>query len=581
MERSLKTVLLIGMLAFALLSALKPIGDPDFWWHLRTGEYILHHGFPDRDPFAYTNPNIAEPRERVIISGYWLAQILYYAAFSAAGAGGIILLRAIVVALMYWSVLGRMKKFVADRTVMLLVLCLSLLSFFSYFKPERPQTFSFLFFSVLLGMIESGGPGKRRSWLIVPLMVLWANMHGGVIVGDAVLGLFAVFFSIGQRGDLKKALPVLLWAGAGIAASLLNPNTYHLFTVAFAMQNQVFSRFITEYFSSYAAFTENGDVQVVFYWILLALTIASLFFSKGRPLWRTAVVLFVGSISFLYIRNIAFLSVGLAPLAAVGLEGLLKLSAPRRLPSGLARLTAVVLLLISLWHYSKEAVAEGSMRREVDDYYPVSATDFIRSAGISGNMFNSYGWGGYLIWRLYPDYQVFIDGRGIYESIFTQYLIIARGETDLVAGLPAWKASLDAFQVDFVIMPDYEPITGQLQPLMLKLMREEKWCPVYIDTAAFIFVKDSSVNHDIIARYGCNKQLFKEKLLRTLLYRSAAAPDFRIYIAIGESLWYLGRYEEAEQAYGRSLQLAPGNATALSDLKALHDYLASQRTRAH
>lgn len=567
------------MLAFAFLSVMRPISDPDFWWHLRTGEYILHHGFPDRDPFAYTNPNIAEPRERVIITGYWLAQVLSYGVYSAAGAMGIKLLQLVIAGLIYWSVAARTRRLVADKTVLLLVLGLSLISFFSYFKLERPQTYSFLFFSVLLGMIESGGPGERRSWLVVPLMALWANMHGGVVVGDAVLGLYAVSSFVSRRGGLKESLPAFLWAGAGIAASLLNPNTYHLFTVAFAMKNQVFSRFITEYFSTYTAFTENRDAQIVFYWILLGLTLISLLFSKGRPLWRTAVILLIGAISFLYIRNIAFLSVGLAPYAAVGLDGLLKPLGARRLPSGLARLAAVVLLSVSFWHYSREAIAEGSPGQEVGAYYPMSATEFIRSSGISGNMFNLYGWGGYLIWKLYPDYKVFIDGRGIYESIFTQYLIIARTEADTVAGMPAWKASLDAFQVDFVLMSDYEEVTGQLQPLMLKLMKEENWRPVYIDTAAFIFVKNTPKNQEVIARYGCDKQLFKEKLLRTLLYRAASVPDFRVYVALGESYWYLQRYGEAEQAYATSLRLAPGNPTALRDLTIMHADMEREKAR--
>lgn len=579
MERLLKVVLLTGMLAFVLLSGLKPISDPDFWWHLRTGEYIAHHGIPDRDPFAYTNPNVPEPREKVIMSGYWLPQFLYYAVYSVGGFRGLILLRLLVAGLMYWSVIRRMQKFAADRTAMLIVLGLSLLSFFTYFKPERPQTFTFLFFSLLMGMIESAGPERRPPLLLIPLMVLWGNTHGGVIVGDAVLGIFAAFCFISQRADIKKGLPLIVWAIAGMAASLANPNTYHLFSITFAMKNQVFSRFISEYLSTYTAFMENGDRQIVFYWVLLALAVASVFFSKGRPLWRSAVVLFIGCISFLYVRNIAFLSVGLAPFAAFALERLLRLLGPRRLPSGFVRAASVVLLLISFWHYSREAVAEGSLRQEVNNYYPVSAADFIRGSGISGNMFNEYGWGGYLIWRLYPDDKVFIDGRGIYESIFTQYLIIARGETDLVAGLPAWKASLDAFRVDFVIMPIYEPLTGQLQPLMLKLMREENWCPVYIDTAAFIFVKDSPRNRHVINRYGCNKQIFKEKLFRTLLYRSATSPDFRIYIAIGESLWYLERYADAEQAYAKSLKLAPGNRTALSDLSAMREHMDAQRSK--
>lgn len=571
MERILKICLLSGIIVFAFISLLKPVDDPDFWWHLKTGEYIARNGLPDRDPFAFTNPVVPEPRERVILTGYWLPQLLYHWTYEAVGFKGVILLRVLLVGLMYWSVVSRTTKAGVDKTAMFVAVGLSLLSFTTLVTPDRPQTFSFLFFSILMGMMESAGRGMRPSRLLVPLMVLWANCHGGVIMGAASLALFALSSLVEQRAEPKKALSIILWALSGIAASLANPNTYHLYAIAFGVTKGGFSQFIVEYQSSYAAFVRYGSVTILYYWVLLALVACVPLAGGGRPLWQSLVVTFIGGMSFAFVRNIAFLSVGLAPQAARCVGMALKFIDARRVPAVLIRAAVTVLLLGSFMYHAKEAFREGSLRAEVNEYYPAGAADFIRSSGLSGRMFNEYGWGGYLIWRLYPDHKVFIDGRGIYEAVFSQSVAISAGGTERVAGLPAWKAYLKAYDVDFVVLPLYNIFSGQLQPLMLHLLKEDDWWPVYVDTRAFIFVRHTEQNRPVIERYGGTRQSFIKMLLMSLQYRAERREDHRLYIAMGEALWYMGRHAEAEQAYLKALRLSPANRTALYDLRILRE----------
>lgn len=572
MERLLKIILILGTLVFVFLSILRPIDDPDLWWHLKTGEYIAGNGLPERDPFAFTNPNIPEPREKVILTGYWLSQLIYHWTYEVMGLQGFILLRAVLLGLMYWSVLSRMRKSGGDGFGGLIVCCLSLISFLSFFRLDRPQAFSFLFFSLLMGLVESAGEGKRPSWLLIPLMAIWANFHGGVIIGDAVLGLFAVGRLAEHRASPRVALPGILWAGAGIVASLVNPNSYHLFSVALGVTKGAFAQHIVEYQDALTAFGGTARWQVVFYWILLALTMAQLVHGRGRPFWQSAVTVFAGAMSFFYIRNIPFLSIGLAPMAAAALSRGLRTVQGRLLPSLLFRGAAVLLLSLPLWRYSEAALRQGSLKQRVGEFYPSAAADFIETSGISGNMLNDYDWGGYLIWRLYPLQKVFIDGRGIYPAVFDQYMAVFQGDTTPVIGLPAWKAYLEAYRVDFIIMQLYRQHTGQFQPLMVNLMRDPEWRPVYLDSRAFVFVRDSERNRQAISRYAVGKEVFKTALLRQVeTMEKNSGTDPRVFIMKGEALWFLGRYGEAEQAYMRALQLSPGNETALFDLKIMRE----------
>lgn len=559
-EKAAFAVLALGLLTYAFLTLFVPIQDPDFWWHLKTGEYIVENReLPTDDPFSHTDISAGEKRERFILTQYWLYQIMLYGAYAAAGLKGVIGFRALVLTLMFYSVTSRIRRHNVNGFLALIILSLSLLAFASNHLNDRPQVFSFFFASILIGIMEKAKRGGKLSVLLLPLMLLWSNIHGGFVVGDILIGLFALGFILQNWNDRKKTNSVLLLSFSGIAVSLINPNSYQAFVESINLLETASMWFILEYKSTFDAFA-SGNNNVLFLWALILLTIIGMILSRKLYLPDILLFIFTAYISVQYIRNIAFFSIGMAPMAAYYLDrGVRRFSIPKSYSPALKTMTAILMMLF-IYNYSSRSISSGSpMKREMIGFYPDKAVSFIEESGITGKMFNEYDWGGYLIWRMYPRYKVFIDGRCLHEQILQQYISIAKGSKYLLFGNPEYKAYLDTYNVNFVLQPLRQK-NGMTQPLMKRLLDDRDWVPVYLDNQAYVFVRNGAENAQVITRYGYDKSYFREIILLIFDAMLKQTPNkVSTYIAKGEMLLYLRQFEEARQVFLNAQRLAPSD----------------------
>jgi hypothetical protein len=568
LERVLPACLLLAVAAFGLLYATRPVDDPDFWWHLATGKYIAtHRALPDADPFTFSGPGAVELRERLILTSYWLAQLTYYFAHAAGGLLGVIALRAGLLVAMFWTVFARMRRLGVAPLPSLLVLAASLLSFGAVYTADRPQTFTFLFAAVLLGMLESIREGGRPSWLLPPLMALWANVHGGFVVGDLLLAVFAVGCLIEYRREPKKMAARVAWAAGGIAASLANPNGYLHFGELLRFMGQDFAGHISEYISTAQAFA-RGETSVVLLWLLLGLTLLGLALSR-RIYWPDLLLIgVVGCMAVTHFRNVAFYSVGMAPFAAFYLDRGLQGRSSLRRCAWWAAVPAVAGVAAFAGVLSTKAVAAGApLRRSVSAYYSEQAASFIEQAGIRGNMLNDYDWGGFLIWRLFPQHRVFIDGRGLHEGVFRDYLKVVGGSTETVDGREEYAYLLDRYRIEFIVQRTIQR-TGKLQPLMKRILNRRDWAPVYSDGSCYILVRVGEQNGELIRRYQIDKLAFLKRILADIESLVSASPgDPRHRLAKAELLIYLGYYEQARAVLEQARALAPGGSPIRAEIE--------------
>ena len=170
----------------------RPISDPDFWWHLKTGQYLWEtHRLPAPDPFAYTTAGAGEayPGEALTrhfnLTHEWLAQALMYLVWRGAGFGGVVLARALLLAafcglagLVVWRRCGGFYRGLAAA--------LAAGTVAAGFAADRPYMVTFLLLAAFVALLEY----RRRLWLLPPLMVVWANCHGGYFLGLVVLGAY-------------------------------------------------------------------------------------------------------------------------------------------------------------------------------------------------------------------------------------------------------------------------------------------------------------------------------------------------------------------------------------------------------
>ncbi|HYA26437.1 MAG TPA: hypothetical protein VEE82_00425, partial [Thermodesulfovibrionales bacterium] len=230
MAKVIKSIIPALIIFCVFLYGLIPINDFDFWWHLKTGEYILENGqLPDIDPFSYTavSTDMDSPgRPQFILKSYWLGQVVFALVVKYLGLKGFIAMRAIFFALISLTVLKvqglqsavsgpksgvpelRTRGALYSQAGCALLFSLAMLT--TECLTDRPQMFSFLFAIFLVFLFERYRVCASRAALyaIPLLMLLWAQIHAGYIVGIAYLLVYLM--AIPFEECLKEKRKILI-----------------------------------------------------------------------------------------------------------------------------------------------------------------------------------------------------------------------------------------------------------------------------------------------------------------------------------------------------------------------------------
>ena len=180
--------------AFIFLYHTYPLGLSDFWWHLNTGRWIWNNGaMPVDDPFLFTSASPLDARASLILRGYPLSQLLFLGSYSLAGAYALVILKSLLMTLFYGLLWNQLRRTGLHPVTALAIVSLLPLLFFR-FDELRPQVFSFIFTLLVLRLVESiltdarNGQARQRYALLLPaIMLLWANLHRGFIIGIGIL----------------------------------------------------------------------------------------------------------------------------------------------------------------------------------------------------------------------------------------------------------------------------------------------------------------------------------------------------------------------------------------------------------
>lgn len=481
-------ILLFGLLAMTA----RPATDPDLWWHLRTGQWIVETGhIPHADPFSFTREGSPW------ISHEWLSEVIFYELWRLAGPPALIIFSAIVTSLgfllLYWRCPG--EPYIAAAAVALGAWASA---------PcwgTRPQMFTFLLASLFLWLLaRAENPGRQTAWFsqagvknrpllllwIPPLFLLWLNLHAGFALGPALVFLYGAGVAceaIGGTTPWSEARLTILRLAAIIFFCLilvpLNPSGTALYRYPLdTLRSPGMRTFIVEWFSP--------DFHQLLYTPLLLVVLSlliALAWSRSSLRARVLLPLVAMCLAALdAVRHIPIFILLAIPVIAAAAPYPLRISPslPLRPPNRRIRqsfhVAAVALLaLFTLVRWTTLSLNENA---RVQSQFPQQAVLFLRDTGQPPRLFAYYDWGGYAIWTLYPHYRVFIDGRSdLYGDKFLEQSI--QTATHLEQG---WCAILDEANVDTVLMPSTAPLTQGLA-------RDPHWITVYRDSKAVIFVR--------------------------------------------------------------------------------------------
>ena len=572
-KKALVVILCSVILAICFVCLIGKITDPDFFWHLKTGEWIWQHGaLPTDDPFTYTLQNHHDKRVQFILTGYWLAELIFYLFYAAGGMYGILLLRVVLLGLLTYAMVIRRK---GDSLLYGGLLLAFLTCLLEIFPLERPQVFSFLFFAVLLFLLDrirdnTSFGGKGIYFFFPALMLVWANTHPGFVLGVAVLAFYLIVEGVKfSHPSLRPMKPpaykrFALFCIFGIVITLLNPNGFHVFAElnqpAFHTSSNV------EYLSTPDAFTTFSAFGIILYWLILLLAVAGLAVNiRNIDITESLLLAGAGYFSFITLRYVPIFLIAALP-AVSGFFGGGRLLKP-------ARIFVITITVISgiffTWDQRANLANVGSGNWINDNLFPVKATDFIRENNLQGNMYNPAYWGGYLMWKLAPERRVFTDGRIIDFSVYKNFLSIARATAVPVAGVPAWKAMLEGYRVAYIVTP-FCSLSGGIIPLFSALLNDSEWQPVFIDSNSVIFLKKGPTNPDILGKSALSKEYLVNYSIEVTKSQIAADPrNVQAYITEGDLFMIASSIPEAKEAYETALKIMPFNAAASKRLQLL------------
>jgi hypothetical protein len=486
---------LLGLLVFTPLS-VRLLGDAGIGWHIRTGQNILaSHAIPRVDSFSSTMNG------RPWLAWEWLYDVKVGGLDSAFGLNGVVWFTALAIA----AVFGGMFQFLVRRGTNLfaaLVLVLLAISASTIHFLARPHVLSWLFTVIwfwILDSTERKGMADDRSssrwlWLLPASMLLWVNVHGGFLLGFVLIGIFwlgsmwtwlsssesRIEESMRKIAAGKRARCLALVGLLSALVSLVNPYGWKLHAHVYGYLS---NRFLIDHIDEFQSPNFHGIAQKCF--LALLLVSIAVLIARGRrlSLSHILVVLFAVYAGLSASRNI--------PISAI----LLGVVIGPLLPSiGVAesfsqRMRAVETgMRGNLWPLAAIAftfalVANGGRLGStlwMDAHFdpqrmPVQAVDCLRSQDAAVPILAPDYWGGYLIYRLYPQAQVVVDDRhDLYgEQFLRSYLKFLHAEE-------GWEGFLREHPAGYIVLP-------RKSALATVLTESHEWKRTYADDVAVVF----------------------------------------------------------------------------------------------
>jgi hypothetical protein len=449
------------LVAFFVVKVAAPVADLDNWHEMALIRESLAAGhLLKTDVYAYT------PTIHPVVDHEWGAGALLYFTVKAFGGWAVVLLKYLVALLTGAAVLycARLRRTGFEELTVLTPLVIPALSLGC--ATLRAQAYSFLFFAVLLCLLELDSAGNRR-WIAIwmAVVVLWVNMHGGVVIGIITLGLYWVERVVRRKPHLH-ILGVIALSVAALSCTPYGLAYFSQLWGALRMQRPE----ITEWYGIVAI----GAVNRALFWATLAIAVVTVLMRGWRECSGALILAAMAVGTILHSRIIPFYAVAWAAYVP---------SYASATPLGKFigavfrnRMAVAMVCMVLTMFFAVMAFEAGVFNLVVpNSRFPVGAVRYLKQQNFRGNVMTHFEDGGYVSWWMYPAVKVFVDSR--YETAFPSAVVdesfrFYKAEAD-------WRQILEKYPTDLVITPISMPVTP--------LMPTVGWSLIYQDDSFQIY----------------------------------------------------------------------------------------------
>ncbi len=468
---------MLGMLLVgATLTAVRSFNlDPDVWWHIKVGQTIVAtHLWPTGDPYSFTV--FGQPW----LSYEWLGDVV---TGTVAKLGGVVAMEAFLFALGSAIMLGiyalgtlRSGKSKAGMAAASLMFILATVSF-----SLRPQMVGYLFLIVTLLILESFRQGDRRwIWLLPALMLVWVNAHGSWIIGLGTIFVYAasglVEFQLGglvaqkwSDGDRLRIETVFLLC---LSALPITPYGTGLCMYPFDVASNL--PLNIEYIKEWQSMPFHMIGGKIFLVMLLGFVVLHVIYRFTWRLEEFFLFLLGTAMACIHVRFLLIFVPFFTPLLAVILARWID-AYDRRKDKFVLNAILMAATAVAIVHYFP---SKAELNKSVQNNFPVLAVEYLNSHDVPGPMYDTYGFGGYLVYSRGPEHKVFIDGRGeLYEhgGLLNDYLHISMLK-------PGAMRVLESYGVRSVLIERSEALATLLD-------NASEWKRVYSDDLSVLYVR--------------------------------------------------------------------------------------------
>ncbi|HUO04992.1 MAG TPA: hypothetical protein VMU16_07315 [Candidatus Binataceae bacterium] len=504
------------LLLTAILSAVN-YTNSDMWGHLRFGADIIARGGVMRnDPYAYSIA--AQPW----VSHEWLSEVIMAKAYSTWGAFGLKMIKLACAAstvIFLAAAVGETGAPLPIQGVVMMAVVVGLTPQMEF----RPQDFSYALLSFVAALLARDNyRGGARLWIVIPLMAIWSNLHGGFATGLAALAVYAAAVGAQDwmegRGLHRATRLGAIVAGAAVMTLATPYGIGTWYSVAHTISRPAMLESIVEWqplptamVSIWQRSAVDRAFGVIIFGVFIAFAIAVVLAPRGKdfPLLAVAATMIWAMISAL--RNISLgLIATAAPLArhaALATERWTTQSRPLPRPAGQSRgakrrtakggaagdasretasvpnhasvVTEVIIAMLAIALANRAGLFTGRIRADRD--YPAGAVAFMEDNGLHGNLLAAYYWNDFLLYYCSPASHVFIDGR--FETLYPDRL--AQEFENFETNHPGGAAMLKDYPHDFVMIPVHYRAAHLMD-------NNPDWKLIYRDNVALLYARAAS-----------------------------------------------------------------------------------------